>query len=90
VRYLATPSSPDARAAMAAGYLACITTPAQGNRVPAGSLYACDNGKYGNGWPGTRSWYSWLTATINRYGPDRCLFAVAPDTPFDATAVARR
>ncbi len=86
MQYLATPSSPDTRAAMAAGRLACITTPAQGNRIPAGSLYACDNGKYGNGWPGTRAWHSWLTATIHRYGSDRCLFAVAPDTPFDAAA----
>ncbi|WP_435246379.1 hypothetical protein [Streptomyces sp. NRRL F-5630] len=82
--YLATPSSPDIRAAMSAGYLGCMTTPAQGNKVPDGALYACDNGKFGKGWPGTERWFAWLVRTVTRYGADRCLWAVAPDVPFDA------
>ncbi|MFD9056140.1 hypothetical protein ACFWCM_12570 [Streptomyces albidoflavus] len=82
--YLATPSGPDVRAAMSAGHLGCMTTPAQGNRVPDGAFYACDNGKFGKGWPGATAWYTWLTRTVNRYGADRCLWAVAPDIPFDA------
>lgn len=84
VVYLGTPSGPDVRAAMSAGLLGCMTTPAQGNRIPDGALYACDNGKFGKGWPGEHEWFAWLTRTVARYGADRCLWAVAPDVPFDA------
>ncbi|MFG2677010.1 hypothetical protein [Streptomyces sp. NPDC048445] len=82
--YLATPSGPDVRTAMTAGLLGCMTTPAQGNRIPDGALYACDNGKFGKGWPGAAAWFDWLERTVTRYGADRCLWAVAPDIPFDA------
>jgi hypothetical protein len=71
---------------MSAGLLGCMTTPAQGNRVPDGSMYACDNGKFGKGWPGHAEWFAWLTRTVRRYGADRCLWAVAPDVPGDAVA----
>ncbi|KAF2774868.1 hypothetical protein [Streptomyces sp. OM5714] len=84
--YLATPSGADVRAAMQAGLLACMTTPAQGNVIPPGALYACDNGKFGKGWPGEQAWFAWLTATVNRYGRGRCLWAVAPDVPMEAAA----
>ena len=84
VMYLATPSSPAAKAAMQAGVIGCMTTPAQGNRIPPGAWYACDNGKFGIGWPGTDAWYAWLERTVRRYGTDRCLWALAPDMPFDA------
>jgi hypothetical protein len=86
VLYLATPSGPAARAAMQAGVIGCMTTPAQGNRIPDGAWYACDNGKYGKGWPGTGQWHDWLERTVRRYGTDRCLWALAPDVPFDAAA----
>jgi hypothetical protein len=69
---------------MSAGLIGCMTTPAQGNRIPDGAMYACDNGKFGKGWPGADRWYEWLCNTVDRYGPDRCLWAVAPDVPFDA------
>lgn len=82
--YLATPSGPEIRAAMSAGALGCMTTPAQGNAVPEGAAYACDNGKFGKGWPGATEWFAWLTRTVQRYGPARCLWAVAPDIPCDA------
>lgn len=82
--YLGTPSGPEIRDAMTAGLIGCMTTPAQGNRVPDEALYACDNGKFGKGWPGADAWFDWLTRTVTRYGPDRCLWAVAPDVPFDA------
>lgn len=82
--YLATPSGPDVRAAMSAGRIGCMTTPAQGNRIPDGAMYACDNGKFGKGWPGAVEWFAWLSRTVERYGADRCLWAVAPDVPFDA------
>ncbi|NUS13452.1 MAG: hypothetical protein HOY69_18960 [Streptomyces sp.] len=61
-----------------------MTTPAQGNVIPDGAEYACDNGKFGKGWPGADAWFDWLTRTVDRYGADRCLWAVAPDVPFDA------
>ncbi|WP_079153896.1 hypothetical protein [Streptomyces subrutilus] len=63
-----------------------MTTPAQGNRIPDGAAYACDNGKFGKGWPGAEAWYAWLTQTVERYGADRCLWAVAPDVPLDAAS----
>jgi hypothetical protein len=74
---------------MSAGVVACMTTPAQGNVVPDGALYACDNSKVGEDgkgryWPGADKWFRWLTRTVDRYGPDRCLWALAPDKPFDA------
>lgn len=82
--YLATPSGPDVRAAMTAGLIGCMTTPAQGNRIPPGAVWAADNGKFGKGWPGADAWFDWLTWQVERYGADRCLWAVAPDVPFDA------
>ncbi|MER5443185.1 hypothetical protein, partial [Streptomyces sp. NPDC002790] len=56
---------------------------------PEGALYACDNSKFGSDgkgryWPGAEAWFAWLSRTIERYGPDRCLWALAPDQPFDA------
>lgn len=69
---------------MAAGDLGCMTTPAQGNVIPEGAVYACDNGKFGKGWPGADRWFEWLANTVDRYGPENCLWAVAPDVPFDA------
>jgi hypothetical protein len=86
VLYLATPSGGAVRDAMSRGLLGCMTTPAQGNRIPDGALYACDNGKFGKGWPGAERWWAWLCATVDRYGPARCLWAVAPDVPLDSAA----
>lgn len=84
--YLGTPSSKQVRDAMSAGLLGCMTTPAQGNVIPDRALYACDNGKFGKDWRGHDHWFAWLERTIRRYGPERCLWAVAPDFPFDAAA----
>jgi hypothetical protein len=89
VLYLATPSTPKVREAMTVGLIGCMTTPAQGNRIPDGARYACDNGKFGKGWPGVESWRTWLAQTVQRYGADRCLWAVAPDVPFDAAGTLR-
>lgn len=86
MQYVGTPSSPLIRAVMSLGLLACMTTPAQGNRVPDGASYACDNGKFGKGWPGAGAWYTWLWSTVQRYGPERCLWATAPDVVGDAEA----
>lgn len=69
---------------MSAGEFGCMTTPAQGNVLPKGCRWAADNGKFGKGWPGPEAWYLWLRDTVERYSSDDCLFAVAPDVPFDA------
>lgn len=89
MRYLGTPSGPEVRAAMSAGLIGCMTTPAQGNVIPAGAWYACDNSRFGcdgkgRNWPGHDKWFRWLTDSVDRYGGDRCLWALAPDVPFDA------
>jgi hypothetical protein len=63
-----------------------MTTPAQGNVLPLGCRKAADNGKFGKSWKGTGPWWAWLTTTIDRYGAEDFLFAVAPDVPFDAAA----
>lgn len=84
--YLATPSGPEVKAAMSAGDLGCMTTPAQGNKLPPGCSLGADNGKFGEGWKGADPWWAWLTRTVARYGAERFLFAVAPDVPFDAEA----
>ena len=84
--YLGTPSSDDIRAAMSRGDLGCMTTPAQGNVIPDGAAWAADNGKFGKGWPGTDGWWNWLQRTVTRYGAGLCLWALAPDVPFDASA----
>lgn len=63
---------------MSTGRLGCMTTPAQGARIPDGALYACDNSRFGSDgkgryWPGAEAWFDWLSRTVHRYGPDRCL-----------------
>lgn len=69
---------------MSAGELACLTTPKQHNPIPPGAQYACDNGRYGKGWPGYLKWWAWLDRTIRTNGSDNCLFACAPDIVGDA------
>lgn len=86
--YVGTPSSDRIRAAMRAGRIACMTTPRQGNRVPAGARWAADNGVYGNGYPGDAAWWEWLTS--RPYPRGLCLFATAPDVVADAAATLER
>jgi hypothetical protein len=86
VLYLSTPSSPAVRAAMSAGLIGCMTTPNQHNRIPAGATWAADNGKFGAHYVGDDAWLSWLARMVRLYGTEKCLFAVAPDVPFDAAA----
>lgn len=84
--YFATPSSPIVRAAMTAGQIGCMTTPGQGNVIPEGATYAADNGRFGKGWPGHDAWWSWLTRKVERFGPERCAWATAPDVMRDPVA----
>lgn len=84
--YIANPCHDLVRRAMSEQRLGCITTPAQGNRVPDGAWWCADNGKFGNGWPGFDAWYSWLGRKADRVGRERMLFATAPDVVGDALA----
>lgn len=80
MRYFANPSTSKVRDAMRAGLLDCIVTPKQGNKIPEGVPYCADNGKFGEGYPGDDAWWAWL----QRLPREHCVFAVAPDVPFDA------
>lgn len=71
---------------MTAGLIDCITTPKQGNVIPAGVWFCADNGCFGKGYPGDAAWFAWL-AKLPR---DRCRFAVAPDVVGDAAATMER
>jgi hypothetical protein len=94
VLYVGTPSTPQVREAMTAGEIGCMLTPAQFNVLPEGAWHTYDNGcapdpdtgQRGRGWPGEVEWWAWLSRSVDRFGVDRCLFAVAPDVPFDAAA----
>lgn len=84
--YMGNPCVGEVTRAMSERRLGCITTPKQGNPIPEGSFWCADNGKFGKGWPGPEAWLVWLTDTVSRYGPDRCVFAVAPDVVGNAQA----
>jgi hypothetical protein len=104
VIYLATPSTKAIRDAMTSGYLGCIATPKQGNRIPGGVLWAADNGcgpgqdgAAGRGFPGYARYLAWLQDLVaaeraDPCDPDQsgCLFAVAPDVIADAAATLKR
>lgn len=69
-------------APMKAGLLGAITTPRQGNLLPADVPFCADNGAFGQDYPGDDAWWVWLQRQTVR----DCVFAVAPDVPFDALA----
>ena len=86
--YAANPSTPAVRDAMNDGQLICISTPAQGNRIPEHAKVCLDNGVFGKGYPGDEKWLEWIT----KHQPiaDRVLFVVAPDVVGDARATFER
>lgn len=85
--YFANPSTPEIRAAMQAGQLGLIDTPAQGNRRPEGSTWCADNGAFSDRFDEDR-WWAFLTRHADR--ADSCVFAVAPDVVGDAQATYAR
>ncbi len=80
--YLTPPSTPSIRAAMDAGLLAAIMSPAQGNRLPPAVLFAVDNncgprrdGRPGTSYPGDEAYYGLLQdldAAEEAQGTDPC------------------
>jgi hypothetical protein len=87
VLYAANPCGPDVVAAMQAGQLAYIDTPAQRNRRPEGVRWAADNGAFSDNFDEAK-WWRFLEA--NAYAAADCLFAVAPDVVGDAAATLER
>jgi hypothetical protein len=71
---------------MTAGLIDSITTPAQGNRIPAGVPFIADNGCFGAGYPGDDSWWRW----VGGLPAAGCRFVVAPDVVADAAATLER
>jgi hypothetical protein len=71
---------------MTRGLLGMINTPAQGSKPVPAARTCYDNGKFGEGWPGYHKWARWL----DRQPRTGCVFAVAPDTPFNAAATLRQ
>lgn len=86
--YLGNASTPAIRAAMHAGELGQMCSPAERRDPLSGVPFALDNGCYGHGWVDEQHWLAWLA----RLAPHarRCLFATAPDVPGDATATLAR
>lgn len=84
--YLANPTTPIVRDAMAAGQLGQIITPNQGNRIMPGVPWALDNGCFSNVWTPSR-YFDVLDKHQNTPG---CLFAVVPDVVADASGTNRR
>lgn len=87
--YLATASGPVVRAAMTRGEIGQLRTPAAGNRVVDGATWAADNGLFGNGYPGDDGYLAWLAKPTDEQRA-RCLFAVAPDVPYDMPGTLER
>jgi hypothetical protein len=81
-------TNPRIIAAMQAGLLGMIATPAQDNPVPRGVTWCADNGSFGKGWPGDEKFLEFLREHAGI--ADRCKFAVAPDVPYDMLATLKR
>lgn len=81
--YLATPSGPRVREAMAAGLLGQIVTPPQGSPPLGGGIpWAMDNGCFSEKWDPT----VWTAALRRHQHTPGCLFATIPDVVADARA----
>ena len=74
---------------MSGGMLGCLSTPAQGSRVPDGCVWAADTGCYtSRRYCGDQRWLQWLAGHPG--DRSRCLFATAPDMVGDAAATLDR
>jgi hypothetical protein len=93
VLYLANPCGDAVIAAMAAGELGYIDTPAQKNKTAgekihaAGAAWCADNGAYSNKFD-EQKWWAFLERNVHR--AKTCLFATAPDVVGDAGATLDR
>jgi len=74
-------------AAMQAGSLGFIDTPAQGNKRPEGVTWCADNGAFSDKFDEGK-WWRFLVD--NAHAASTCAFAVAPDVVGDARATLAR
>jgi len=86
--YLSPPSTDAIREVMRGGEIAALVTPAAGNRVPAGVLWAADNSAFTGAYPGDTKYLTWLESLAAL--SDRCLWAAAPDVVGDHLATWAR
>jgi hypothetical protein len=87
VLYFANPCGPVVTAAMQAGTLGFIQTPAQANALPEGVTWCMDNGAFSAKF-NEAAWWRALVRHSDR--ASSCLFAVAPDVVGDAEATLER
>lgn len=85
--YFANPCGPAVTAAMQAGTIGFIQTPAQANAMPEGVTWCMDNGAYSAKFD-EGAWWRALVRHSDRAAS--CLFAVAPDVVGDAAATLER
>lgn len=85
--FFANPTSPDIRAAMRAGRLGFIDTPAQGNRRPDGVTWCADNGAFSDKFDEGK-WWRFLV----KHAPhaSSCAFAALPDVVGNWSATLTR
>jgi hypothetical protein len=62
---------------MRRGEIGALLSPAAGNAVPDGCLWAADNSVFGGKYPGDKRYLDWLERLMPY--SDRCLFVTAPD-----------
>lgn len=86
--YFANPCGSLVLDAMRDRKIGFIDTPAQGNKRPPDVEWCADNGCFGKGWPGNRSWLDWLGSHASDAA--MCHFATAPDVVADASATMAR
>lgn len=84
--YLATSTSPEINAAMTAGLLGRVCTPAGGIREKHGA-WCADNGAFSDKWDADK-WWSFLQR--NAVDAESCLFAALPDVVGDWEATLAR
>lgn len=85
--YFANPCGDAVIAAMQAGTLGFIDTPAQGNKRPVGVTWCADNGCFSDNFDEAK-WWKFLVN--NAHAADSCTFAVSPDVVGDAAATLER
>ncbi len=87
--YLGNPCGPRVKNAMSEGLIGMLHTPAQGNLLPEGTVWAADNGCFNAAtYVGDDAWLGWLHKLREHAG--RCLFATAPDVLADVEATLAR
>jgi hypothetical protein len=81
---------PPVRRYMRLGYIGQIATPPQGTALEPGVRVGYDTGLFGKGYPGDDKWFAWLTQAVDQHGPQNCMWATAPDVPFDSAGTLAR